>query len=214
VKAKDLPDITGYWDRFAQAFAAPLGGNGLLGGFVANPDVTGSYAETWIRTLARSMVTTLRISTGAIIRTSDVTKGRDLRTVPQVDLILWDPTELPALFESGDFALVHTQAARGIIEIKRTMTNFPQSVEQLRQQRSRLLTTYRRNVLGVVVASSRRNLNIPNVGPNWVAEADPAQQPPFLRLIDRRTGKPDPDGIFAFIYFLSHVARNPAGDAA
>lgn len=213
MKPNVLPNIADYWERFAEAFAAPLGGNGLLSGFVANPAVTGAYAETWIRMLARSMVTALRVSTGAIIRTSDVTKGRDLRTVPQVDLILWDPTELPALFESGDFALVHTQAARGIIEVKRTMPAFRQSVEQLRQQRSRLLTTYQRNVLGVVVAS-RRNLSIPNVGPNWVSETDIAQPPPFVRLINRRTGQLDSDGIFAFIYFLSHVARNAAAGAA
>jgi len=49
----DLPQsIREYWERYAEAFAIPLRGNGLLGTFVSNPAVTGAYAEAWVRSLA------------------------------------------------------------------------------------------------------------------------------------------------------------------
>src|SRR5262245_8830504 len=102
-----LPETQAYWRRFAEAFAAPLRTNGQLGAFIANPAVTGAYAEAWIRALSASMVPTLRMSTGAILRTSDELKQRDLRAIPQSDIILWDPTVLPPLFASDGFALIH-----------------------------------------------------------------------------------------------------------
>jgi hypothetical protein len=100
--------IDNYWKRFAEAFAQPLQSNGLLGSFISNPCVTGAYAEAWVQWIAQQMVTNLTISTGAITRTSD--SRSDLRSLPQIDLLLWDHTELPALFCAGNFALVHTQA--------------------------------------------------------------------------------------------------------
>src|SRR4026207_139102 len=83
---------------------------------------------------SESMVIGLRLSTGAVIRTTDILKARHLQSVPQSDLILWDPTELPALFQSGDFALVHIQAARAIIEIKRTIRDVGEFQAQPRKQ--------------------------------------------------------------------------------
>jgi len=108
-----------YWELYAQAFAQPLLANDLLSGFVTNPNVTGAYAETWIRSMARNMLGhRLRISTAAVIRPTD--KVRGLRNVHQCDLILWDPSTMPAVFESSEFALVPSFAVRAIIEIKRT----------------------------------------------------------------------------------------------
>jgi hypothetical protein len=145
--------IDEYWRRFAEAFAHPLQANGLLDDFISNTSVTGAYAEAWVRSLAQQMVTNLTISTGAITRTSD--SPNDLRSLPQIDLLLWDHTEMPAVFRVGNFALVHTQAARGIIEVKRSITTSIEGIrQQLDLQRRRLLSEYRQNVLCIVVAHS------------------------------------------------------------
>jgi len=180
----------------------------MIGSFVTNPAVTGAYAEAWVRRLVETMVVGLKISTGAVIRTSDVLNRRDLKSVPQSDLILWDPTELPALFQSGDFALVHTQAARGILEVKRTVHKLDDFQSQLRKQRFRLLPEYRRNVLGVVIGYRRPLLTI-EVEPDWVAKVDRKVDVQMTRLLSRRSSRADVDGIFALIYFLSHVGRLP-----
>jgi hypothetical protein len=87
-----------YWKAYAQAFAQPIQADGLLSHFVTNPNVTGAYAEAWVRSTTRNMLgSRFRISTGAVIRACD--RGREL-SVPQCDLIVWDPSEMPAIFES------------------------------------------------------------------------------------------------------------------
>ncbi len=197
-----------YWKSYAEAFALPLHGNGLLGTFISNPDVTGAYAEAWVHSLVKTMVPNLRISTGAVIRTTDVVMQKELRAVPQCDLIIWDPREMPGLFQSGNFALVHTQAARAIIEIKRTITQPESLKEQLTKQKMRLFSEYRRNILTVVVAHEEP-LFSGHVEPDWVANTRLEDDVMITRLIDKRTSKPDPDGIFALIYFLNHVAKHP-----
>jgi hypothetical protein len=199
----DVIQIEEYWRRFAEAFAHPLEANGLLGGFISNSDVTGAYAEAWVVSLAEQMVTNLTISTGTIIRTSDA--QNDLRSLPQIDLVLWDHTELPALFRVGNFALVHALAARGIIEVKRSITSVDSIREQLDRQRSSLLPEYRQNVLCVVVAHTSPIGDAPS--PKWVTEATPSDPVQIVRLLDKVTSKPDVDGIFGLIYFLSHLAR-------
>ena len=73
-----LEGIAEYWEKYAQAFAAPLGANGLIGDFVRNSAVTGAYAEAWIRQFAARMLPGLRVSTGAIVRTTDDLHNRDL----------------------------------------------------------------------------------------------------------------------------------------
>ena len=80
--------IDEYWRRFAEAFAHPLRANGMLGDFISNTAVTGAYAEAWVHWLAQQMITNLTISTGAIARTSDSGSASDLRSFPQIDLLL------------------------------------------------------------------------------------------------------------------------------
>lgn len=198
-------DIKDYWIQFAEAFIAPLRRNELLGNFVSNPSVTGAYAEAWVHSLVATMISNLSVSTGAVIRTTDIEQRRDRRRVPQSDLILWDPTEMPPLFQSGNFALIHTQAARAIIEIKRTLPNTEELQKQLQKQKMRLLNEYKRNVLAVVVAH-RRPLFGEGLEPDWVPKQT-GDGVRIARLLDSRTYDPDPDGIFALIYFLSYVAR-------
>lgn len=199
-------NIRDYWKRYAEAFAIPLHGNGLLGSFVSNPSVTGAYAEAWVHSLVKAMVPNLCISTGAVIRTTDVTQQKELREVPQSDLILWDPRQMPGLFQSGNFALVHTQAVHAIIEIKRTYTKPKKLKEQIKKQKMRLLSNYRRNILTVVVAHESP-LFSKTVEPNWV-EKTKLDDIIITRLLDKNTSQPDPNGIFALIYFLAYISKN------
>ena len=133
--------------------------------------------------------------------------------MPQIDLIIWDPTELPPLFEMGNFGVIHVQAARAIIEVKRSLHSKKQLVEQLERQRMRLLSTYRRNVIGVVLSAGPR-LFSEELTPDWVAKSKLAQPPAMIRLLKGPSGPVDVDGLFALVYFLSHVARLSRGNAA
>ena len=189
-----------YWSDFANVFAYPLKANELLGKFVTNTAVTGAYAEAWIKHIAKSMLSKHRISSGAIIRSSD--KNRDLGSIPQIDLIIWQPAELPALFELGDFALVPNFSARAIIEVKRTCTDFNGFRDQLNKQKQCLLSEFRSNVLGVVISHSK-NLFDGQVSPEWLKEE--RSTPAMTRLLNENN-EVDVDGLFALIYFLSQVA--------
>jgi uncharacterized protein DUF6602 len=193
-----------HWEAYAEAFAQPLQANGLVSRFVTNRNVTGCYAESWIRSTARNMLGgSLRISTGAVIRSSDT--GRGLDKVPQCDLIIWDPSELPGLFEQGDFALVPLAAVRGLIEIKRTLSSEEDFTEQL-HARGRLVPTG--FLLGVVVSHSG-TLRDFECTTNWFAERQRtpagAKAPPKTRLLDA-ANQPDTNGVLAFIYFLAQIA--------
>lgn len=189
-----------YWDAYAKAFAQPLQGNGLLSTFVTNPNVTGAYAEAWIRSMARNMLShRFRISTGAVIRQADATRG--LVNVPQCDLIVWDPSEMPAIFESAEFALVPYFAARAIIEVKRTGKR-----EELAQQliaRRELLPALPPAVLGVIIDHPEPLFDQVECRANWL-EHYKTEEPPMTRLLDGNM--PDTNGIMAFIYFLAQVA--------
>jgi len=190
-----------HWKAYAEAFAQPLQANGLVSRFVTNPNVTGLYAEAWIRSTAKNMLShRFRISTGAVIRSNDSYRGLD--TVCQCDLIVWDPSELPGLFECGEFALVPFAATRAIIEVKRTLSARQNLQDQLSERRK--LLPQRGQILGVVV-SHLTPLFDRVCDPAWFSEHRP--DPPMTRLLDN-DNRPDTDGILAFIYFLAQVAGN------
>ena len=193
-----------YWDLYARAFVQPLQANGLLSAFVTNPCVTGAYAEAWLRSMARNMPgLRYRISTGAVIRANDST-----RDVPQCDLIVWDPSEMPAIFESSEFALVPIFATRAIIEIKRTGTRAERQklTEQLKARQNLLRTVSQMDfVLGVILndKDDSQPLFDDEHPPteNWLQER---LDPPVIRILC--DNQPDRNGIMAFIYFLAQVA--------
>ena len=199
-------DLTGYWHRFwqsyADAFIAPLKSSELLRQFVANSNVTGLYAEAWMRSIAHIMLPQFRISTGAVIRPSDQTK--DLKSVLQCDLIVWDPSQLPAILEQGDFALVPTHSVRAIIEIKRTCSNIGDLVKQLEDRRELLRIDCRQNLLGVVVENSKP-LFSGDVNPEWLKHPTWQSECATVSLLSSDM-KPHTNDIMAYIYFLSQVA--------
>jgi hypothetical protein len=191
-----------FWQDYATAFAHPLTSNGILGKFVTNQNVTGAYAEVWVKSLTRSMLHNYRVSTGTIIRSSD----RMLDQLnPQCDMIIWTPAELPALFEKDDFALVPSFSARAIIEVERTCKSITDFQHQLQERQKVLLHEYQKYVLGVVV-SHETPLFQHSVEENWLNHLGHESEPAITRLLDKKTNQVDPDGVFAFIYFLSQVA--------
>jgi hypothetical protein len=192
-----------YWTRFAEAFAYHLKAGGLLSEFVTNTAVTGAYAEAWIRSLVVSMLPQFRVSTGAIIRPMD--KIRNRRSIPQCDVIIWDPSELPALFEQGDFALVPFHSARAVIEIKRTCSGLHKLQGQLRRQQRCLKHEIRSNVLGVVV-SHADPLFTGEVASDWLEQDGWEDSPAMTRLLSADPEEIDVDGVFVLIYFLAQVA--------
>ena len=202
-----------YWENFAEAFIHPMTANGILGNFVSNPNVTGAYAEAWIRSMVSSMLPRFRISTGAIIKPSD--REIDKKSVPQCDLIIWDPSELPALFEEGEFALVPNVSVRAIIEIKRSVSNIEHFKKQLKLRQNILAPQYYTKVLGVVVShNSPLFPQNESVTPTWLQDAHLlwSSEPAKIRLLDASTNQPDTNEIFAFIYFLAQVARQELYD--
>lgn len=187
-----------HWDAYAEAFGQPLQANGLLSRFVKNRNVTGAYAEAWVRSMTKNMLGhRFRISTGAVVRATDQIR----ESVPQCDLIVWDPSEMPAIFESAEFALVPLFAARAIIEVKRT-GDVAKLTEQLGERRK--LLKHLDPVLGVLVEHQQPLFEERDCTPNWLAEHDHGN-PRITRLLDGY-GKPDTNGIMAFIYFLAQVA--------
>ena len=201
-----------YWDLYARAFGQPLQANGLLSNFVTNSNVTGAYAEAWVRAMTRNMLGhRFRISTGTVIRSCD--KMRGLADVPQCDLIVWDPSEMPAIFECSEFALVPLFATRAIIEIKRTGKKSEREdlTEQLKKRQNLLPTMSQMNfVLGVILNDNDDPQPLFNdehmLTPNWLEEhwLRSAGVPPVTRILCNN--EPDTNGIMAFIYFLAQVA--------
>lgn len=195
-----------YWDNFADAFVHPLKSDTLLGKFVTNQNVTGAYAEAFIKSLAITMLPQFQISTGAIISSSDWTK--DLQKLPQCDLIIWNPSDLPALFEKGDFALVPNLSARAIIEVKRSVGDLDHLKDELQQRKQCLLPEFRSNVLGVVVTHNKSLFDHTDLK-DWPKDAKWKTMPAMTRLLSAEdSNKPDTDGVFALISLLSHVARS------
>jgi hypothetical protein len=189
----------------------PIEANGLFSDFVTNPSVTGAYAEAWVRSMTRNMLGhRFRISTGAVIRSSDPIRG--LANVSQCDLIVWDPSEMPAIFECAEFALVPIFATRAIIEVKRTGSKAEREklIQQLKERRQLLCTgSDMKFVLGVFVSDDDPHPWFNDEGklnPNWLENywLQHPGQPPVTRLLCK--DKPDTNGIMAFIYFLAQVA--------
>jgi hypothetical protein len=201
-----------YWDLYTRAFAQPLQANGLLSDFVTNANVTGAYAEAWIRSTTRNMLGhRFRISTGAVIRATDRSKTRGTGSVCQCDLIVWDPSEMPAIFESSEFALVPLFAARAIIEVKRTggKDKREELTKQLNERQNLLPVSQMNFVLGVIVNDDG------DPRPLFSDEHKPSRDwleehwlyrgvPPVTRILCNN--EPDTNGIMAFIYFLAQVA--------
>ena len=111
---------------------------------------------------------------------------------------------MPAVFETGDFAIVPNFSVRAIIEVKRSLTNLNDLVDQLKFRKKYMPVEYNSNVLGVVV-SHKEPLFHDEVNPEWLKKRSKNDDPPITRLLDQKTGEVDHNGVFAFIFFLSQL---------
>lgn len=205
--SNELPEYhQDYWKIYAQSFVYPLTSNQLFGKLINNPNVTGLYAEAWIRSLAKQMLPNFRVSTGAVIRSSNLS-NRDPTNIPQCDLIIWDPSELPGIFEQGDFALVPTQSVHGIIEIKRTISSATELKKQLKERKQLLRIRCRKNLLGVVIEHNT-GVYDGDVSPNWLDDDKWVKEYALVSLLNNN--KPNTDEIMVFIYFLAQIAGHSA----
>jgi len=103
-----------FMDALACQLAHELTGHGTLRGFVGrNTALIGAYAEASVRRFITRVVSPLQVSTGTIVYEDNFGKNP-----PQLDVIIWSPTIAPAIFESGEFAVVPRGSAHAYLEIK------------------------------------------------------------------------------------------------
>jgi len=108
-----------YWCTYADELIASVTSNNRLVRITRNPAVIGAFAEQSVRQITAAMVAPFRTSTGTI--SGPHLHGRTesgAHTNKQLDLIMWDPNPLPAVFAAGDFAVVPDISCAGVLEIK------------------------------------------------------------------------------------------------
>lgn len=120
------PAMKEYWRAYADELVDRLTANGRIDNFTKNSALIGAYAEASVSKLIRGTVAPFRCSVGSVIG-GDFGPKSDLR---QLDLIIWDPTPLPPIFEEGDFALVPYQSVLGVLEVKRSL--YPDVADNLK----------------------------------------------------------------------------------
>lgn len=106
-----------YMDMYAEELVNELVPNSRIKKFLRNPDVIGAYAESTVIRFVKRMVDPLKVSTGAVI-SPELVATRN--AIPQIDVIVWQPNPLPAIFTAGDFGLVPRRSVLGVLEVKRS----------------------------------------------------------------------------------------------
>ena len=104
----------GYLDLVADELVDHLRPIIGIKGVTANPDLLGKYTEASVRSLVRRFIRPMRVCTGAVV---DDPLSTQLR---QIDMIIWSPFPIPALFDVEGFGLVPKSSAFGVIEVKRS----------------------------------------------------------------------------------------------
>jgi hypothetical protein len=103
-----------YLELLGRQLAHELTAHETIRDFVgSNSDLIGKYAEASVRSFIARVVSPLKVSTGTIIY-----EGNIKTKLPQLDVIVWSPAPVPAVFENGDFAIVPRGSAHGFLEIK------------------------------------------------------------------------------------------------
>jgi hypothetical protein len=212
-----------YWKKYLQTLLRPYKTDSMLNQFVTNRAVTGAFGEALVRKLIQQMLPHLRISTGAILSLRDHVnlEEQDIKydKIPQGDLIIWDPSVLPAAIDVGDFALVSNLAARGVIEVKRTNTSIKQTREKLgkwRQYLSRVPMLHgnkmfmdcQTNILGVVIKHRNSLCEEEPLPEMWDWKNRFGKPPVMVRLFGTKYSE-DIDGFLTLIFFLAHIAKQP-----
>ena len=204
--------MTEFEEVWAKTFATRLRELADFGDFSKNSAIIGAYTEELIRQEIQRAVAPLRTCTGSIIHEADLhATPIEKRKIPQIDVIIWSGHGLPPLFQQGNFALIPKSAARGIVEIKKTLTcSIDEFREQLRVRQRRLdYHQCQAFTLGIVVQHTDP---IDNYQPDkdWpVKKWNAGQQDPLITSLlikDKNDNyQPNVQGILLFLYFLSHI---------
>ncbi|MFQ5779876.1 MAG: DUF6602 domain-containing protein [Nitrospiria bacterium] len=204
--------MTRFEKIWARAFATRFWETACFRDFSKNPAVIGAYTEELVRQEIRRAVAPLRTSTGSIIHEADLdATPSEKQKIPQIDVIIWSGHGLPPLFQQGNFALIPKSAARGIVEIKKSLKgSIDEFREQLRARQSRLdLHLCQAFTLGVVLQHTGP---IDDCYPDkdWpVKRWNRGEREPLITsiLIEGENGdyQPNVQGILLFLYFLSHI---------
>ncbi len=106
-----------YWKLYAEQLLMGLMPNSVLKNLTTNTALLGSYAEASVHSLVFKTVAPLRVSTGSLISPSLAIPSAPMM---QLDIIVWEPHPLPAIFDQGEFALVPPASVAGVLEVKRS----------------------------------------------------------------------------------------------
>jgi hypothetical protein len=112
-----MNSLSEYYQLLAHELVAGLSANSRIIEITRNPTILGAYAEATVKEFVERVVAPYRISTGTVVSPALLRGGMEL---PQIDLMVWSPSPLPAIFQSGEFAIVPHQSCLGVMEIKRS----------------------------------------------------------------------------------------------
>jgi hypothetical protein len=121
-----MADSTHTTDGFLKALAphivAELQPPSNLAKFTRNTDVMGAYVESAVRKMIAYHVAPLHVATGTVI---DETNTPGDPKLPQVDIIIWAPCPVPAVFQVGEFAVVPRSSSLAVMEVKSSAYDIP-----------------------------------------------------------------------------------------
>ena len=124
----DQTRVSEFWRIYTDELIGGLDANKRLSSFTRNTDLIGAFAEASVKSLAQKMSAPYRTSNGSICSLAlydahqkNVEAGGDGKgTLKQLDLLVWNPSPTPAIFDQSGFSLVSWQSVLGALEIKRT----------------------------------------------------------------------------------------------
>lgn len=106
-----------YWERYFAEFTELLTANSRLPQLTRNSSIIGGFAEAAVEDLVFKSIGSGRCSTGTVMSSELELTQASLR---QLDLIIWDSTPFPAVFDRAGFAVVPQQSVHGVLEVKRS----------------------------------------------------------------------------------------------
>lgn len=116
----------------------------------SNPDLTGAYVESIVRTFVRSWLGSLQLCHGTFY-SGHFEKSAEKPM--QIDGIVWNPKAGPAILQEDDFIVVHPVFCTSVIEIKTSIS----SVKNFQERLQSIYTKYmycgtKPQIMGIVTA--------------------------------------------------------------
>ncbi|MFC1706741.1 DUF6602 domain-containing protein [Planctomycetota bacterium] len=210
VKRRSYVDENAYFAAVAAQLCAEVAQNTAIRKFADNSDVIGAYAENTVRKLIDRIVSPFRVSTGAVVAPELCEKPEE---AVQMDVIVWNPCPLPALFEAGSFGLLPKRSVLATMEIKRT--DYDDGLNDIKRRAAcadALVdialpegTEDPVTFLGVVCIRENLSANGPNKLTNLVDD----DKAVWLINRDRKTGDctVNERGVLSLVNFLARVRR-------